>query len=131
MLEEIASVWMSVAVDLSVHTLSSSALARFGTAEQRARWLPGMLGGDQLGAYALSEPQAGSDVSAIATKAVLDGDDYVVNGTKAWISHGPHADFWLLFARTGRRPEAGLVGVPCAGRHATGSPSARRRRRWG
>jgi alkylation response protein AidB-like acyl-CoA dehydrogenase len=107
-LEEIATAWMSVAVDVSVHTLSSSALARFGTDEQRARWLPGMLGGDQLGAYALSEPQAGSDVSAIATKAVLDGDDYVINGTKAWISHGPHADFFLLFARTSADPRAGL-----------------------
>ncbi|HYO32620.1 MAG TPA: acyl-CoA dehydrogenase family protein [Nocardioidaceae bacterium] len=107
-LEEVASVWMSVAVDLSVHTLSSSAMARFGSSAQRERWLPGMLGGDQLGAYALSEPQAGSDVSAIATKAVRDGDEYVVNGTKAWVSHGPHADFWLLFARTSPDPKTGL-----------------------
>lgn len=107
-LEEIASVWMSVAVDISVHTLSASALAEFGSAEQRSRWLPGMLGGAQLGAYALSETQAGSDVSAIATKAIRDGDGYLINGTKAWISHGPHADFWLLFARTSGDPKAGL-----------------------
>ncbi len=107
-LEEIATAWMSVGVDVSVHTLSSSAMARFGSEEQRRRWLPDMLGGDQLGAYALSEPQAGSDVSAIATKAVRDGDDYVVTGTKAWISHGPHADFWLLFARTSPDPKTGL-----------------------
>jgi alkylation response protein AidB-like acyl-CoA dehydrogenase len=107
-LEEIASVWMSVGVDLSVHTLSSSALARFGSVEQRGRWLPEMLGGEQLGAYALSEPQAGSDVSAIATKATRSGDGYVLAGTKAWISHGPHADFWLVFARTGPDPKAGL-----------------------
>jgi alkylation response protein AidB-like acyl-CoA dehydrogenase len=107
-LEEIASVWMSVAVDISVHTLSAYAMARFGFDEQRERLLPGMLSGDQLGAYALSEPQAGSDVSSIATRAVRDGDDYVVDGTKAWISHGPHADFWLLFARTGPDPRGGL-----------------------
>jgi alkylation response protein AidB-like acyl-CoA dehydrogenase len=107
-LEEIATAWMSVAVDVSVHTLSSSAMARFGSGEQREKWLPGMLGGDQLGAYALSEPQAGSDVSAIATKAVRDGDEYVVNGTKAWISHGPHADFFLLFARTSDDAKSGL-----------------------
>jgi alkylation response protein AidB-like acyl-CoA dehydrogenase len=107
-LEEIASVWMSMAVDLSVHTLSSSAMVKFGSAEQRARWLPGMLGGDQLGAYALSEPQAGSDVSAIATRATRSGDVYELTGTKAWISHGPHADFWLVFARTGPDPKAGL-----------------------
>ncbi len=107
-LEEIATAWMSVAVDVSVHTLSSSALARFGSDEQRARWLPEMLGGDLLGAYALSEPQAGSDVSAIATKAVRNGDEYVLNGTKAWISHAPHADFFLLFARTSADPKGGL-----------------------
>jgi alkylation response protein AidB-like acyl-CoA dehydrogenase len=107
-LEEIATAWMAVAVDVSVHTLSSYALARFGTEAQRATWLPGMLGGDQLGAYALSEQQAGSDVSAIATKAARAGDAYVVNGTKAWISHGPHADFWLLFARTSADPRGGL-----------------------
>ncbi len=107
-LEEIATAWVSVAVDTSVHTLSSYAMTRFGTKEQKARWLPGMLGGELLGAYALSEPQAGSDVSGIATRAVRDGGDYVVTGTKAWISHGPHADFFLLFARTGDDPRGGL-----------------------
>jgi alkylation response protein AidB-like acyl-CoA dehydrogenase len=107
-LEEIASAWMSVAVDVSVHTLAAYATARFGTSKQRAALLPGMLGGEQLGAYALSEPQAGSDVSGIATKAVRDGGDYAVTGTKAWISHGPHADFFLLFARTGPDPKGGL-----------------------
>jgi alkylation response protein AidB-like acyl-CoA dehydrogenase len=107
-LEEVAAAWMTVAVDMSVHTLSASAMAVFGTPQQRERWLPGMLGGAQLGAYALSEPQAGSDVSAIATKAVRAGDEYIVNGVKAWVSHGPHADFLLLFARTSPEPKAGL-----------------------
>ena len=99
---------MSVAVDVSVHTLSASVMARLGSQEQRKRWLPDMLGGGQLGAYALSEPQAGSDVAAIAAKAVRDGGEYVVTGTKAWVSHGPHADFWLLFARTSPDPKTGL-----------------------
>ncbi len=107
-LEEVATAWVSVAVDMSVHTLSSSAMVGFGTPAQRNRWLPGMLGGEQLGAYALSEPQAGSDVSAIATKAVLSGDEYVIDGVKSWVSHGPHADFWLLFARTSPDPKRGL-----------------------
>ena len=107
-LEEIATVWMSVAVDISVHTLSAYAMARFGTDDQRTQLLPGMLSGDQLGAYALSEPQAGSDVSSITTRADVVGDSYVLNGTKAWISHGPHADFWLLFARTGPDRRGGL-----------------------
>jgi alkylation response protein AidB-like acyl-CoA dehydrogenase len=107
-LEEIACVWMSVACDLSVHTLSASAIANHGSQRQRAELLPGMLGGEQLGAYALSEPQAGSDVSAIMTKAVRSADEYVLDGTKAWISHGPDADFWLLFARTSDDPRRGL-----------------------
>lgn len=107
-LEEIAATWMSVAVDLSVHTLSATVLATFGTDAQRSRLLPGVLGGGQLGAYALSEPHAGSDVSAIATKAVRAGDSYTLSGTKAWISHGPDADFWVVFARTSEDPRRGL-----------------------
>ncbi|HET7326051.1 MAG TPA: acyl-CoA dehydrogenase family protein [Nocardioidaceae bacterium] len=107
-LEEIATAWMSVGVGVSVHGLSSSAVARHGTEDQRADLLPDMLGGAQLGAYCLSEPQAGSDVSGIKTRAVRDGDSYVINGVKAWISHGGHADFYLLFARTSDDPRRGL-----------------------
>ena len=70
------------------------------------RWLPEMLGGELLGAYCLSEPQSGSDAAALTTRAVRDGDDYVVDGTKAWITHGGVADFYSLMARTSddRRP---------------------------
>jgi alkylation response protein AidB-like acyl-CoA dehydrogenase len=67
-----------------------------------------MLGGDWLGAYCLSEPQAGSDVSAIRTRARLDGDAYVVSGTKQWISNGSCADYYILFARTSEDPKRGL-----------------------
>jgi alkylation response protein AidB-like acyl-CoA dehydrogenase len=108
MLEEIAAAWMSVGVGVSVHTMTSYAVATFGTPEQRARLLPGMVGGEQLGAYALSEPQAGSDISAMTTKAVRDGDSYVLTGTKAWISHGSHADFYTTFARTSDDPKHGI-----------------------
>src|SRR3712207_2365671 len=59
-----------------------------------------MLSGELLGAYALSEPQAGSDPAAMTTRAVRDGDDYVLRGTKAWITHGGHADFYKVMART-------------------------------
>ncbi|HEX2174851.1 MAG TPA: acyl-CoA dehydrogenase family protein [Nocardioidaceae bacterium] len=107
-LEEVARAWMSVGVGVSVHSLASSAVLNHGSAEQRDALLPDMLGGAQLGAYCLSEPQAGSDVSAIRTRAVRDGDDYVVNGVKAWISHGGQADFYLLFARTSDDPRRGL-----------------------
>ena len=72
-LEEIATAWMSIGVGLSVHVMSCFALAEHGTDEQRARWLPDMLGGELLGAYALSEPQAGSDAAALTCRAVLTG----------------------------------------------------------
>ncbi|HEY7811852.1 MAG TPA: acyl-CoA dehydrogenase family protein, partial [Nakamurella sp.] len=76
-LEEVGSVWASVGVGMSVHVLSCFPLARFGTDEQRTRWLPGLLAGDLLGAYCLSEAQAGSDPSAMRTTARRDGDEYV------------------------------------------------------
>jgi alkylation response protein AidB-like acyl-CoA dehydrogenase len=108
MLEEIAASWMSVGVGVSVHTMTSYALATFGSEEQRARLLPDMVGGEMLGAYALSEPQAGSDISGMTTKAVRDGDEYVLTGTKAWISHGSYADFYTTFARTSDDPKCGI-----------------------
>jgi alkylation response protein AidB-like acyl-CoA dehydrogenase len=99
-LEEIGSVWASVGVGVSVHALSCFGLATAGTDDQRRRWLPDMLGGDLLGAYCLSEAHAGSDPAAMRTTARLDGDDYVLNGAKAWTTHGGHADFYKVMART-------------------------------
>jgi alkylation response protein AidB-like acyl-CoA dehydrogenase len=99
-LEEVASVWASVSVGISVHALSCFALATFGTEEQRQRWLPDMLEGDLLGAYCLSEAHAGSDPAAMRTSAVRDGANYVLNGAKAWTTHGGHADFYTVMART-------------------------------
>jgi alkylation response protein AidB-like acyl-CoA dehydrogenase len=94
--EEIAAAWPSVAVGTSVHSLTSHVVAANASAGQQAEWLPRMLGGDWLGAYCLSEPQAGSDVSAIRTRAVREGSeedgDYVVHGTKQWISNGSCAE---------------------------------------
>jgi alkylation response protein AidB-like acyl-CoA dehydrogenase len=106
--EEIATAWPSVGVGTSVHTLTASVVDHNATDEQRADWLPRMLGGDWLGAYCLSEPQAGSDVSGIRTRAVRDGDEYVVTGTKQWISNGSCADYYILFARTGDDRSRGL-----------------------
>ncbi|MDH6131321.1 alkylation response protein AidB-like acyl-CoA dehydrogenase [Kitasatospora sp. MAA4] len=109
-LEELSSGWLAVGLGVSVHTLSCHALATFGSAEQRSRWLPGMLGGAQLGAYCLSEPQSGSDAAALRTRADRDGDEYVVSGTKAWITHGGQADFYSTLVRTG---EDGPRGISC------------------
>ncbi len=99
-LEEIGAVWSSVGVGVSVHALSCFGLASFGTEEQKAEWLPGMLSGDQLGAYCLSEAHAGSDPAAMRTTATRDGDSWVLNGAKAWTTHGGHADFYKVMART-------------------------------
>jgi len=98
--EEIAAVWASVGVGVSVHALSCFGLATAGSDEQREKWLPEMLGGELLGAYCLSEAHAGSDPAAMTTKAQFDGDEYVVNGAKAWTTHGGQADFYKLMART-------------------------------
>ena len=100
-LEEIASVWASVGVGVSVHALSCFGLQTRGTDEQRQRWLPEMLSGDLLGAYALSEANAGSDPAAMRARAGRDGDHYVLTGAKAWITHGGHADYYKVMARTG------------------------------
>jgi alkylation response protein AidB-like acyl-CoA dehydrogenase len=99
-LEELARVWASVGVGVSVHALSCFGLVSRGTEEQKQRLLPDLLGGELLGAYCLSEPQAGSDPAAMTTTATRDGDDYVIDGTKAWVTHGGHADFYKVMART-------------------------------
>ena len=113
-LEEIAARWAAIAVAVSVHSLSSHPLLAFGDQEQKQRWLPGMLSGEQVGAYSLSEPQAGSDAAALrcsATKASPDdpAGGYILNGSKSWITHGGRADFYTLFARTGE----GSRGISC------------------
>jgi alkylation response protein AidB-like acyl-CoA dehydrogenase len=100
-LEEIAAVWSSVGVGVSVHALSCFGLVTRGSEEQKKRWLPEMLAGGLLGAYCLSEPQAGSDPAAMRTTARRDGDDYVLTGAKAWTTHGGRADFYKVMARTG------------------------------
>ncbi len=108
-LEELAARWAAIAVAVSVHSLSCYPLFTFGTDEQKARWLPAMLGGDTIGAYSLSEPQAGSDAAALVCKATAADGGYRINGSKAWITNGGRADFYSLFARTGN----GSRGISC------------------
>ena len=90
-----------IGLGVSVHVLACHGVAEFGSAEQRDRWLPDLLGGSTLGAFCLSESHAGSDVAAMRTRAVREGEEYRIDGTKAWITHGPVADFYLLMALTG------------------------------
>ncbi|MEV4711934.1 acyl-CoA dehydrogenase family protein [Micromonospora sp. NPDC049374] len=108
-LEILAGRWLAVAEAVSVHTLSCYPVAAFGSEEQR-KLLPDMIGGELLGAYCLSEPQGGSDAAALTTRAVRDGDGYVVTGTKAWITHAQVADFYNIFCRTGG---PGPKGISC------------------
>ncbi|MET8797623.1 acyl-CoA dehydrogenase family protein [Nocardia sp. NPDC004568] len=108
-LEELAARWAAVAVAVSVHSLACHPLLVFGTEEQKREWLPDMLGGATIGAYSLSEPQAGSDAAALTCKATTADGGYRINGTKAWITHGGIADFYNLFARTGE----GSKGISC------------------
>jgi alkylation response protein AidB-like acyl-CoA dehydrogenase len=109
-LEELSRAWLAVGLGLSVHTLACYPLAAFGTDEQRDRWLPDMLGGDLLGAYCLSEAGSGSDAAALQTRAVRDGESWVVDGAKAWVTHSGQADFYNLMVRTGG---AGAKGISC------------------
>ena len=109
-LEVLASRWLAVAEAVSVHTLACYPLAKHGTEAQREELLPAMLGGELLGAYCLSEPAGGSDAAAMTTRAVRDGDSYLVTGTKAWITHAGVADFYNVFCRTGG---PGPHGISC------------------
>ncbi|MED5598983.1 acyl-CoA dehydrogenase family protein [Janthinobacterium sp. P210006] len=86
--------------------LGSGAIGLFGSAQNKARYLPDVASGKRIAAFALSEPQAGSDVAAMACAARRDGDEYVLDGEKTWISNGGIADFYVVFARTGEAPGA-------------------------
>ena len=102
-MEELGAADMAMAVSLSVHILSQYPVVTWGTPEQHARWLPAMLSGDALGAFALTEPHAGSDAAAIRTRAERIGpadapEGYRFTGTKVWISNAPEADRYLVFA---------------------------------
>ncbi len=100
-LEEIAAADASVAVMMSVHnSLPTQMILAHGSAEQRERFLKPMARGESLGAFALSEPEAGSDAASLTTQAVRDGDEWVLNGTKSWVSAGAYAGVILVQART-------------------------------
>jgi acyl-CoA dehydrogenase len=110
-MEELGAVDMAMAVSLSVHILSQYPVVTWGTDEQTSRWLPAMLSGEALGAFALTEPTAGSDAAAIRTRAERSGDGstYRLSGTKIWISNAPEADRYLVFATLD--PDAGSKGI--------------------
>ena len=105
-IEELAYGWMTLSGVLNTHMIAANLIKRFGTDEQKARWLPAMAEGEVRAAFSLSEPDSGSDSQALRTKAVPDGDEYVVNGTKMWVTNGERSGLVALAART---PE----GITC------------------
>ncbi|MFC8276662.1 acyl-CoA dehydrogenase family protein [Streptomyces sp. NPDC057271] len=129
-LEELAAARLTVGLGVSVHSLSCHALANFGTEQQRAAHLPAMLGGGLLGAYCLSEPASGSDAASLRTRAVRDGDHWVLTGTKAWITHGAIADFCTVMARTGGEGPKGITAFLVPG-DAEGLSAAAPERKMG
>jgi alkylation response protein AidB-like acyl-CoA dehydrogenase len=108
-MEELGAADMASAVMLSVHILSQLPVVTWGTPEQCERWLAPMVAGEALGAFALTEPHAGSDAGAIRTRAARDGDTYRLTGTKVWISNAPEADRYLVFATLD--PSAGTKAI--------------------
>ncbi|MEF8773468.1 MAG: acyl-CoA dehydrogenase family protein [Halobacteriales archaeon] len=98
--EQVAYGALSVATALSVHSLATSCIAEFGDDDQKDRWLPEMVDGRPVGAFALSEPQAGSNPAEMETVACPDGDEYVIDGKKQWITNGNRSGVVILFAKT-------------------------------
>lgn len=112
--EEIGYGCSSLRSLLTVHSMVSFAIQKWGSKQLGARWLPLLASGERIGAFALSEPNVGSDVKSIETIAVLRGDQYLLNGQKKWITYGQIADVFLLFARVEGNVSAFLVerGTP-------------------
>ncbi len=107
---EINKVDASIGVTLSVHnSLCCSCINEWATEDAKREYLPRLAAGEWLGAYALSESGAGSDAGSLTCKAKKDGDDYLINGSKAWITSGDHADLIVLFARTSREGNRGIT----------------------
>ncbi|MEN3973560.1 isobutyryl-CoA dehydrogenase [Emcibacter sp. SYSU 3D8] len=108
--EELSAACPSTAAFISIHNMASWMIDNWGTEEQRQKWLPRLTTMELIASYALTEPGAGSDASSLRTKAVRDGDYYVLNGSKAFISGGGRSDIYVCMVRTG---EDGPKGISC------------------
>ncbi|MCB1970946.1 MAG: acyl-CoA dehydrogenase family protein [Geminicoccaceae bacterium] len=109
--EELSAGCTSTAAYLSIHNMVAWMIDRFGSAAQRQRFLPGLLTMRHFSSYCLTEPGSGSDAASLRTSAILDGDDYVLNGSKAFISGGGHSDLYLVMCRTGGDGAGGISAV--------------------
>ncbi|MGY8936711.1 MAG: acyl-CoA dehydrogenase family protein [Alphaproteobacteria bacterium] len=109
--EELAAGCVSTAAYISIHNMASWMIDSFGAEIQRARWLPKLMTMEHFASYCLTEPGSGSDAAALATKARRDGDDYVLNGSKAFISGGSRSDIYVCMVRTGDDSPGGITCV--------------------
>lgn len=107
----IASYWMAITGIFNSHLIMAAAVERFGTPAQKAKWLPRFATGEIRGGLALTEPDAGTDLQAIRTTAVRDGDDFVINGTKTWISNGVEGSCFALLVKTDPQAEPRYKGM--------------------
>ncbi len=107
----ISSYWMAITGIFNSHLIMACAVERFGTAPQKAKWLPKFASGEIRGGLALTEPNAGTDLQAIRMTAVKDGDDYVLNGTKTWISNGIKGSCFAMLAKTDPKAEPRYKGM--------------------
>src|SRR6202043_923154 len=110
--EELAAACVSTAAFMTVHNMAAWIIDHFGGSEQRARFLPKLMTMAHFASYCLPEPGSGSDAAALATRAVRDGDDYVLNGTKAFISGGGVRDVYVTMVRTGGGAARGVSPPP-------------------
>jgi len=111
-LQEVAQYDASVAVTVGAHSsIGMRGLLLFGNDEQKARYMPKLATGEMIAAFCLTEPGAGSDAASIKTNAVKDGDDWILNGNKLWITNGGIADFFTVFAKTGETGERGKISA--------------------
>ncbi|MDD0858887.1 acyl-CoA dehydrogenase family protein [Arthrobacter alpinus] len=127
--EELAAVDPTIAAYISIHNMVAWMIDAFGNQEQRAAWLPGITAMTELTSYCLSEPGVGSDAAAITTRAVRDGEDYILNGTKQFISGAGSSAWYLVMVRTA---DKGARGSPRSWfrRMPRASVSVRMRRKW-
>ena len=110
-IEELSRGWMSLSGVINSHLIAAQLIHGFGTDDQRARWLPGMAAGELRGCFSLSEPDSGSDAAALRCQARRDGDQWIVNGTKMWVTNGERAGIVALLVRTSDEP--GAAGISC------------------
>ncbi|MEM9652817.1 MAG: acyl-CoA dehydrogenase family protein [Actinomycetota bacterium] len=111
-IEELSRGWMSLAGVVNSHLIAANLIARYGTEEQKSRWLPDMATATRRGCFSLSEHDSGSDASALRCRAVRDGDEWIVNGTKMWVTNGRRAGIVALLARAVDDDGADL-GITC------------------